>query len=432
MLKHLLLLLLLISFLPLSSAPYTNAEGKKATYAGRFSRQLVDVPSVYRQRQKEWRAVWVATVENIDFPVCTTQSSFQQQFNNVITVLQRHNINTVIFQVRSNCDAFYPSRYNPWSRWLTGQEGGKLGSFDPLKWMIDRTHASGMEFHAWLNPYRVVSKTKLSKSAYLATLDAGNYARKHPDQVLSIELGNGTRQLILDPGHPEVRTYIINTVTELVKNYKVDAVHFDDYFYPYDGLKNQDNSSFRRFNPGNLSLADWRRNNVDLVIEGVSRAIRANRSSPATLFGISPFGIWANRSTHPEGSLTGGKECYATLFADVRKWMRRKWIDYVVPQLYWEFHHDVAAYGCLVDWWCNEARISGVKLWIGQGAYRIGNGQPQGELAAKLRYDSIRSDISGEALFSFNVLSRPSNTVQRRGVSDILRQYWSRRVPTGR
>ncbi len=414
------------------SAPYTNSSGKKASYGGKFSRKAVDVPTTYRQRSKEWRAVWVATVENIDFPICKTQSAFQKEFNNVLSVLQQHNANTVIFQVRSNCDAFYPSAYNPMSKWLTGKEGGKLGSFDPLQWMIDRTHACGMEFHAWLNPFRVVSKTKLSKSAYLATLSPNNYARKNPSHVLAIELGDGTRQLILDPGIPAVRTYIINTVTELVKKYNVDAVHFDDYFYPYDGLKNQDNATFKRYNPGKLSLAEWRRKNVDQVVEGVSKTIKKNRRYPKTIFGISPFGIWANKSNNPAGSLTGGKECYYTLYADVRKWMRNKWIDYVAPQLYWEFHHEVAAYACLVDWWCNEARVSGVKLWIGQGAYRVGKGHPQGELAAKLRYDSIRKEISGEAIFSYNVLSRPANAVQRKGVSEILRKYWNKKIKTAR
>ena len=433
MLKKILFLLsLTVLATAVISAPYTNSSGKKASYGGKFSKTPADVPSLYKQRNREWRAVWVATVENIDFPICKTQSKFQQEFNNILSVLKKHNANTVIFQVRSNCDAFYPSAYNPWSKWLTGKEGNKLGNFDPLKWMIDRTHAQGMEFHAWLNPFRVVSKTKLSKKAYLATLAPDNYARKNPSHVLSIELGGGARQLILDPGIPAVRTYIINTVTELVKKYNVDAVHFDDYFYPYDGLKTQDSTSYKRYNSGKLSLADWRRKNVDLVIEGVSKAIKKNRKTSKTLFGISPFGIWANKSNHAAGSLTGGKECYFTLYADVRKWMRNKWIDYVVPQLYWEFHHETAAYACLVDWWCAEARASGVKLWIGQGAYRVGEGHPQGELAAKLRYDSIRSNISGEAIFSYNVLSKPANTTQRKGVSEVLRKYWTRKVPTAR
>ncbi|MDD5727208.1 MAG: family 10 glycosylhydrolase [Victivallales bacterium] len=371
------------------------------------------------------RGVWIATVWNLDFGRHKSAASFIREFNELTANLVRRNFTAMIFQVRPANDAFYRSRLNPWSHCLTGTEDEGIPGFDPLKFMLDAAHKCGLEFHAWLNPYRVTSSTALDKNAYLQRLAPGNFARLHPEYVLDIPLANGKRQLILDPGEPEVIIFIVNTVREIIENYDVDAIHFDDYFYPYQGFGEPDKPTYEAYNPNALSLADWRRRNIDILVEMVSKTIRAhNRRKQGDIqFGISPFGIWANRTHCPEGSLSRGFESFYSQFADSRRWVLSAWVDYIAPQLYWSFDHKTAPYAALADWWSELVTDTGVKLYTGQAVYRLGSGgswhNPE-ELAEQLRYNSGRKNISGSIFFSYRNLFRPENRVMETGVKKVF------------
>ena len=408
-----------------------DENGKPYRYAGRLNNGPVRIPVSYQPKAGELRGVWIATVENIDFGTHANAASFQQDFRNILHSLASKRFNAVFFQVRANNDAFYPSRLNPWSRWLVGQEGKRIPGFDPLRFMTEETRRRGMESHAWLNPYRVIGKTRLSKRAYLATLAPENFARRHPELVLEAPLSGGQRLLFLDPGRPEVIQHVVDTVSEIARNYDVDGIHFDDYFYPYSEFGNIDAATFRRYNPQKLSLADWRRANVTRLVAGVHEALAeiSRRKGRKIRFGISPFGIWANRKNHPEGSLTAGKESYFAQFADTRGWVRKRYIDYIAPQLYWPFGHEVAAYAALADWWAEQVRGTGVSLYIGTGAYQLGQGkiwQNPNELVNQLRYNTKHPEIDGVIFFSCRSVLNPSNTIMRGGLDRVFRNCWGR------
>ena len=395
-----LLNFLFFSLLPLSGEVLRDPGGKPLRYAGKFNSSKIFIRDT-APRKNEFRGIWVAVVENIDFPTSKSVKEFQANFCKVADNAKAAGFTAIIFQVRSHCDAFYPSALAPWSRWLTGSEGRGLGKFDPLMFMINETHKRGMEFHAWFNPYRVTNNTKLSKKSYLATLTPNNFARKNPECVLVKKNPNGN-QLFLDPGRPEVITHICYVVQEVVMRYPVDAIHFDDYFYPYEKLGNEDRMTFQKYNPKKMSLENWRRYNTELLIYNVKVTIgKVNKAQKRHVqFGVSPFGIWANRATTKYGSLTGGKESYTTLFADTRKWVKNGYVDYIVPQIYWHFGHEVAAYAALTDWWCQTVKGTNTRLYIGMGAYNGGKWQ-RNELIDQMRYNRMKPEVSGAAFFSY-------------------------------
>lgn len=402
--------------------------GKPVAYGGKFSNAKVTVPDAYRPRAREMRGVWVATVENIDFPAHNSAAAFQRDYITVVNNLKKTNFNTILFQVRPMNDAFYPSKLNPWSRWMTGTEGKSLGGFDPLAFMVSETHKRGLEFHAWLNPYRIVSSTKLRKAAYLKTLDDRNFAKRNPHLVLEVRRKDGTYSLLLNPGEPRVVRHILATVQEIVQNYPVDAIHFDDYFYLYGGVGDADHNTFRQYNPRKLTLEEWRRANVDAVIRGVKQELTAHnrRTGRKVAFGVSPFGIWANRKSMSAGSLTGGLQSFFAQYADTRGWVKKGWVDYIVPQLYWPFSMDVAAYAALADWWAEAVKGTDVNLYIGHGAYRLGADRNwhRGELADQLRYNTKLREVDGSILFSYRNIFTPSNQVMKEGTGRILNDYW--------
>ena len=413
------ILLLSLLFLPqLYAENIIDVKGNPVRYAGNFDNSRVVLQN-YLPRVNEFRGIWVAVVENIDFPPHKSAYSFQRDFCKMLDNIKAAGFTAVIFQIRSNCDAFYPTNLAPWSRWLTGTEGKHLGNhFDPLKFMITETHRRKMEFHAWFNPYRVIGNTTLSKNAYLATLAPGNFARRNPQFVLCKKNLSGN-QLFLDPGVPQVIDHLAAVVADVVRRYPVDAVHFDDYFYPYEKLNNEDALTYRAFNPRKLSLENWRRSNTDSLIFRIKQTIsRINMTQKRKVrFGVSPFGIWANRKNHPLGSLTGGKETYSDLFANTRLWVKNGYVDYIVPQIYWPFSHNVAAYAALVDWWCQCVQNTGVRLYIGMAAYNGKNWQSN-ELINQMRYNRMRQDISGAAFFSYrSFFGKESNP----GAAGLLR-----------
>lgn len=412
------LVFFLTIFSAFSAEVLRNSAGKPVRYAGRFNGDKV-VLQDYRPRAGEFRGVWVAVVENIDFPAHKTAYSFQQSFCRMLNNIKAAGFTAVIFQIRSNCDAFYPTRLAPWSRWLSGKEGSHIGkNFDPLMFMINETHRRGLEFHAWFNPYRVTNNTTLSPKAYLASLAPSNIARQRPHWVLC-KRNKAGNQLFLDPGNPQVIDHLAAVVADVVRRYPVDAVHFDDYFYPYEKMGNEDAASFRLYNPRRLSLDNWRRSNTDSLIFRIRQTIsRINLTQKRRVrFGVSPFGIWANKKDHPLGSLTGGKQTYSDLYANTRLWVKNNYVDYIAPQIYWNFGHNVAAYAALTDWWCRCVQGTNVKLYIGMAAYNGKVWNPN-ELRDQMRYNRMRKDISGAAFFSYrSFFGKESNP----GASALLR-----------
>ena len=370
--------------------------------------------------KREFRAVWIATVGNIDWPSKPgLQPEVQrEEFRHLLNYHQLMGMNAVIVQVRPCADAFYPSTLEPWSQWLTGTRGLAPAPFyDPLEFMIEETHQRGMEFHAWLNPYRAMmnadkffadsthlalDKYQITPDSIRSTFDTTSWVYRHPDWFLQY----GDR-LYFDPGLPAVRNHILNVVYDIVRRYDVDAIHMDDYFYPYriQGLEFPDTASFRQFNDGFSpdQKDDWRRHNVDLVIEMIQDSIKSIK--PHVKFGISPFGVWRNDSNDPEGSQTkAGQTNYDDLYANILKWLKNGWIDYVVPQLYWQIGFDLADYKILANWW-NEHSY-GKSLYFGQGLYRVDENsktpawQDPEEIIRQINLNRSLSNVSGSAYFS--------------------------------
>jgi uncharacterized lipoprotein YddW (UPF0748 family) len=313
--------------------------------------------------KREMRAVWVATVNNIDWPSRPGLSSEQQQaeIRELLDYHKNNGMNAIIMQVRPCADAFYPSALEPWSRYLSGEQGKAPKPFyDPLEYFISACHKRGMEFHAWFNPYRIKQNTR-------DQLARANVFNEHPDWGWAY----GDR-IYFDPGNPEVRDYLVRVVSEVVGHYDIDAVHFDDYFYPYkvEGKELPDKRTFRKYPRGfsDRRIDDWRRDNVNLIIKTLNQAIKEVK--PWVKFGVSPFGVWRNNSVDPEGSATlAGNSNYDDLYADIIRWQREGWIDYTMPQLYWEIGNKSVDFKTLSEWWAKHAY--GRAVYIGQALYKV-------------------------------------------------------------
>lgn len=305
--------------------------------------------------KREFRGAWIQCV-NGQFMGMGTEE-LQRTLTSQLDVLQKAGINAIIFQVRPEGDALYASPYEPWSRFLTGRQGTTPSPYwDPLQFMIDQCHQRGMELHAWINPYRARTKNT-------TTLAAHHPAKLYPNRFIEYE-----GQLFFDPGLPENREYIRKIVTDIVERYDVDALHMDDYFYPYpvNGVPFNDNASFAQYGRGFADRGDWRRNNVNLLVKEIHETVRSLK--PWVKFGISPFGIWRNKKSDANGSDTNGLQNYDQLYADVLTWVNQGWIDYNIPQVYWEIGHPAADYTTLVNWWAEEA--GNRPLFIGQDVMR--------------------------------------------------------------
>ena len=307
-------------------------------------------PLAYRMPDipREFRGVWIATVANIDWPV-SPDSPWEVQKREYIKLLDYYknlNFNAVIVQIRAAGDAFYPSNFAPWSKYLTGKQGKAPATQEnPLTWMIKEAHDRGLEFHAWLNPYRATMNLETSD------LSPEHDFFKHRNWMLKY----GTKWYY-DPGLPEVKNHLLAIIKEVVTNYDIDAIHFDDYFYPYKEPKLDfpDKASYDKYKKPGQSRDDWRRQNVNDLILALSQTIKAQK--PWVQFGISPFGVWRNQSKDPKGSPTqAGQTNYDDLYADVLLWMKNKWIDYLIPQLYWSMEHRLASHRKLADWWSNNS-----------------------------------------------------------------------------
>jgi len=375
-------------------------------------------PQLVAQSKQEMRGVWVTTLLNIDWP-STSNLSTTQQKQEIIAILDHHQsvgINAVFLQVRPAGDAFYQSSFEPWSQWLTGVQGkSPYPVYDPLQFWIEQSHQRGMELHAWFNPFRAAA----TDNAKL--LIADHIARKQPDWT--VPYGN---RLYFNPGLPQVREYIEKVILEVVNNYDIDGVHFDDYFYPYRQSEKEfeDQQSFRQYGSGFSSIEDWRRHNVSTFIQSVSDRIAD--SKPEIRFGISPSGVWRNKSMDETGSETrAGQTSYDDLYADVLLWMKNGWIDYLAPQIYWHVGYEIADYQVLLDWWSKHSY--GRHIYIGQSAYKVRRDadfaawQNPGELPKHLQLNKRYPQVKGNIYF--NSTSLRSNLL---GVVDSLRLNYHR------
>ncbi|WP_051720494.1 glycoside hydrolase family 10 protein [Streptomyces sp. NRRL F-2799] len=355
----------------------------------------------FGQHRREMRGVWLATVANRDWPSRPGLPPEEQRAE-LIAHLDRavaDRLNTVIFQVRPTADALWPSPYEPWSQYLTGIQGRDPG-WDPLGTAVREAHARGLELHAWFNPYRVANHTDPGR------LTPDHPARLHPAWV--VPYGG---KLYYNPGLPEVRRFVRLAMLDAVAKYPVDAVHFDDYFYPYPvaGQTFDDDAAYDAYGGGFTDRAAWRRDNIDRLVREVAAGIR--RVRPGTRFGISPFGVWRNAATDPRGSDTqAGVQTYDDLYADTRKWVREHWIDYIVPQVYWSAHpldqRVPANYAVLLPWWAEVARGSRTQLYIGEALYKAGDPaqpaewQDPAELSRHLTLAKQHPAVRGHVFFA--------------------------------
>lgn len=346
--------------------------------------------SAQNSPKREFRGAWIQCV-NGQFQGLGMQK-MQQMLSTQLDQLQRDGVNAIIFQVRPECDALYKSDIEPWSRFLTGQQGtAPLPYWDPLEWMVAQCHQRGMELHAWINPYRAKTKTTTA-------LALTHVAVQHPERAFNYD-----GQLILNPGQKENRDYICRVVQDIVRRYDIDGLHIDDYFYPYPvaGLQIPDDAEYARFSNGIRDRGDWRRYNVNLFIEQLARSIKEVK--PWVKFGVSPFGIYRNQKNDPKmGSKTNGTQNYDDLYADVLLWVNKGWIDYCVPQIYWEIGHKAADYKTLITWWNRYA--ANRPLFIGEDVERtVKYADPQNpnshQLPAKMRLHQQMKNVNGTVLW---------------------------------
>jgi len=393
------------------------------------------VPDQRQQDNQPMRGVWLATVSRLDWPpvnsvnVSSPALRIRLQQQALITKLDNLKslgINTVFFQVKPDGTALWPSQILPWSDMLTGTIGQDPG-YDPLKFMIDEAHKRGIKVHAWFNPYRVTTNTKPSTITALSRTLPQNPASVyvlHPDWVRT----SGDR-LVLDPGIPAARDWITSIVAEVVERYPVDGVQFDDYFYTETKSSTlNDTQTWQQYGQAFASKADWRRDNTQQLIAQVSRTIK--QINPNVMFGVSPAGVWRNRSHDPAGSDTRGAAAYDESFADTRRWVQQGLLDYIAPQIYWPFSRDAARYDVLAKWWAEVVKPTKTRLYIGVALYKVGEpsrnepdwtvngGVP--ELRKQLDLNDTMPGISGTILFRENNLNQP----QAQQAVSYLRSRW--------
>ncbi|ANG92886.1 family 10 glycosylhydrolase [Enterobacteriaceae bacterium 155047] len=393
------------------------------------------LPDKNANNQPPMRGIWLATVSRLDWPPVSsasitnarTRNAVQQKaLTDKLDKLKSLGINTVFFQVKPDGTALWPSKILPWSDTLTGQIGLDPG-YDPLLFMLEEAHKRGMKVHAWFNPYRVTTNTKPSTVAELnrtISLNPASVFVLHRDWIRS-----ASDRFVLDPGIPEVRDWITSIVAEVVAHYPVDGVQFDDYFYTETpGSTLNDNQTFRQYGAGFASKADWRRHNTEMLISQVSKTVK--QLNPNVKFGVSPAGVWRNRSHDPAGSETSGAAAYDEAFADTRLWVQKGLLDYIAPQVYWPFSRKAARYDVLAKWWADVVKPTGTRLYIGVALYKVGEpsriepdwtvsgGVP--ELKKQLDLNETVPHIDGTILFREDYLNQP----QAQDAVNYLKTRW--------
>lgn len=383
--------------------------------------------------KRHLRATWISTVINLDWPSVETRNienqaeRVQKSKEELISILDRAvemNMNAVFFQVSPEGDALYRSDIVPWSRYLTGTFGKDPG-FDPLAFAIEQAHKRNLEIHAWFNPYRVSMSTTDDVKAFL-NIEKSVY-KEHPGWIRT-----SSGRFVVDPGIPEAREWVINRVMEVVDNYDVDGVHFDDYFYTESVMgEMKDEDTFNRYNNGQFSnIGDWRRNNTYLLVKELSKKIRA--AKPWVKFGISPAGVWGNKKDgHPDGSNTNTSYTnYERCFADTKRWVEEELLDYIAPQIYFTFANTRVPYGELASWWSKVCRGKKVHLYIGQALYKVNadsdpyfngaNAVP--EFARQLKFNMVKPEIMGSIMFRFKNFNDPE---KQQVVDSMKNDLWA-------
>ncbi len=367
--------------------------------------------TVKASNKREMRAVWIASVANIDWPTRSGLSTFDQQreLTELLDLVKEYNMNTIILQVRPASDAFYYSELEPWSQWLTGKQGQAPSPYyDPLEFAIEQCRKRGIDIHLWLNPYRAELDTARN------ALSESHPMRRNPEWFL-----NYGKLSYFNPGIPETRNHVSRVVADLVRRYDIDAIHFDDYFYPYPlkDIEFPDSTAFAKYPRGFTSgqKDDWRRENVDLIIRQLQDTIKSIK--PHVEFGISPFGVWRNNDVDARGSASrAGVSNYDDLYADILKWQKEGWIDYVTPQLYWHIGMKAADFSILAQWWSENTY--GCPVYIGHSLYRmdaesaIEQWRTSDEISRQLDIIRATPNIGGSMYFSAKSLR--SNPLQLR------------------
>lgn len=337
--------------------------------------------AVLAQPKREFRGAWIQCV-NGQFKGIG-MATMQRTLTHQLDELQKDGCNVIIFQVRPECDALYESELEPWSYYLTGQQGKAPQPYwDPLAWMIEQSHKRGMELHAWINPYRAKTKSPHSNAA-------NHVVSQHPERCFQYD-----GQMLLNPALKENRDYICDVVRDILQRYDVDGLHIDDYFYPYPvaGCTIPDDANYRANSYGIADRDDWRRHNVNLFMEQLCQTIRATK--PWVKFGVSPFGIYRNKKSDPNGSNTNGLQNYDQLYADVLLWTNKGWVDYCVPQLYWEIGNKAADYDELIHWWSKHCQNT--TLVIGEDVERTAKFNQQ---ARKMFLHAELPNVKGTVLW---------------------------------
>lgn len=347
---------------------------------------------------RQMRGMWIASVVNINWPSKQGLSVEEQKAEYLawLDLAEQRKLNSVFVQIRPTADAFWPSPFEPWSHWITGVQGQDPG-YDPLGFAVEETHKRGLAFHAWFNPYRVSMQDDPNQ------LHPDHPGRKNPDWILPFG-----GKLYYNPGMPEVRKFCQDAMLDALARYDIDGLHFDDYFYPTNSTAFDDAEEFAKYGAGFPDLAAWRRNNVDLMVSEMQQRVREVK--PEAAWGISPSGIWRNKGTDPLGSETNGGQSYDNLHADTRGWVKKGWLDYIAPQLYWYIGQPPADYSKLVPWWSDVADGTKTMLWIGQAAYKAGDPaqapewQDPKELSDHLTLNRDHPQISGDIWYNANDL----------------------------
>lgn len=375
------------------------------------------IPAAYAAQpaQDGMRGVWVSSVANIDYPSQQGLSADQlkSEADTILNNIAAMGLNTVFLQVRPSADALYPSALFPWSRYVSGTAGqAPDGDFDVLAYWVEGAHSRGLQLHAWLNPYRITRDGKEE----LDSLPETSPAKQHPEWVVEYE-GN----YYFNPGLPAVQQLVVDGAAEIVRNYDVDGIHLDDYFYP--GTDFNDATAYARYGEDFDDIGDWRRDNVNTLIASLDETVHA--INPELSFGVSPAGIWDNKADNPKGSDTNGRSSYREIYCDSVEWIKRGTVDYICPQLYWSIGYEIADFDVLVDWWQDIVSTSDVALYIGIGAYRAAEAEPgdvwygTAELERQLDMLDNSIDIQGEVFFSY------ASLMEAQGCSDFLTAHYA-------
>ena len=364
---------------------------------------------------EEMRGVWVSSVYNLDYPSppTTDPDKLKAEADEILDNCVKWGLNAVFLQVRPSGDALYKSDLFPWSKYLTGSVGtAPQDGFDPLEYWVEAAHKRGLELHAWINPYRITR----GKDTEWNSLPSTHPAKMNPDWVVKYSDGN----YYFNPGIPEVRDLVTRGAVEIVQNYDVDGLHMDDYFYP--GTDFNDAATYQKYGSSFSNIADFRRDSVNQLVAQLDTAV--HNIDPDIQFGISPSGIWANKSTDPRGSNTNGSEHYVSSYADSLYWIENGLVDYIIPQIYWEIGHKLADFATLADWWNDAVAGSDVHLYIGMGAYRCAD-NPTGvwtttdPLFDSLAYLENKNNVGGCVFFRYGSIPAVS------GMADRLTSWYS-------